>query len=144
LKAETLLRYFAAFFSALKYSSGMLDMEWWRREANWSELLKDGEVGEETSLRGCTYAGRPFGEESFVSDLAKKFGRYWTRGRPKKEGSPGKERTDAPERENAAPAVYALLKVKSEATQIKSHSSGCPLFPPGRYITLEATNTTFD
>jgi len=28
--------------------------------------------------------GRPFGYEDFVSEMAERFGRYWTRGRPKK------------------------------------------------------------
>ena len=70
--------------------SGILDMEWWRREGlgSWDEVLKDEEVEAEARLRGCTYAGRPFGEESFVSEIAQKFGRYWTRGRPKKEAGP--------------------------------------------------------
>jgi hypothetical protein len=35
--------------------------------------------------RGCTYAGRPFAKESFVSEMAERFGRHWTRGRPKRE-----------------------------------------------------------
>lgn len=45
------------------------------------------------------YAGRPFGEESLVSDLAKRFGRYWARGRPVKETtlSERKEDTQLPE-----------------------------------------------
>lgn len=70
--------------------SGILDMEWWRREGlgSWDEVLKDEEEEAEARLRGCTYAWRPFGEESFVSEMAKKFGRYWTRGRPKKEAGP--------------------------------------------------------
>ena len=76
--------------------SGLLDMEWWRREgpANWGELLKIEEADAEAHLRGCTYAGRPFGEESFVSDLGKRFGRYWTRGRPAKE-TPTKKTKDS-------------------------------------------------
>jgi hypothetical protein len=32
-----------------------------------------------------TYAGRPFGNEDFVSEMAERFGGYWTRGGPKKE-----------------------------------------------------------
>jgi putative transposase len=65
---------------------GILDMEWWRRERpkNWSELLDGNHEQAESNLRGCTYAGRPFGEESFVSAMAEKFGRHWNRGRPKK------------------------------------------------------------
>ena len=66
--------------------SGILDLEWWKKEQprNWREVL-DGEDEEgETRLRGCTYAGRPFGEDSFVREMAERFGRYWNRGRPKK------------------------------------------------------------
>ena len=44
-----------------------------------------------------TYAGRPFGNEDFVSEMAERFGRYWTRGRPKKEqplARPAQQQTD--------------------------------------------------
>lgn len=66
--------------------SGILDLEWWRREApgNWEELLEAEELEKEAALRRCTYAGRPFGSEGFVSEMAERFGRYWNRGRPKK------------------------------------------------------------
>jgi hypothetical protein len=33
-------------------------------------------------LRACTYAERPFGDEAFVDDMSRRFGRYWNRGRP--------------------------------------------------------------
>ena len=67
-------------------TSGILDMEWWRREAlrNWSERLKIEEPEVTTRIRSCTYAGRPFGTEAFVSRLGEIFGRKWTRGRPRK------------------------------------------------------------
>ena len=58
-------------------------------------MLNAEELEAETSLRGCTYAGRPFGEESFVSEMAKRFGRYWTRGRPKKESGLKEEEAGA-------------------------------------------------
>jgi REP-associated tyrosine transposase len=67
--------------------TGLLDLAWWRREAppHWSEILRAGEVEETTAtLRRCTYAGRPFGDESFVKEMGERFGRQWTRGRPKK------------------------------------------------------------
>ncbi len=69
-----------------KDQSGILDLEWWRRERprNWTELLNGPQDQAESALRGCTYAGKPFGEEGFVSEIAEKFGRYWNRGRPKK------------------------------------------------------------
>ncbi len=76
--------------------SGVLDMEWWRRERpeGWGDLLNAGESDTEASLRACTYAGRSFGEENFVSDKAERFGRYWNRGRPKKETAPKKPKAD--------------------------------------------------
>jgi hypothetical protein len=37
-------------------------------------------------LRACTYAGQPFGDETLVKEMGARFGRQWTRGRPKKEG----------------------------------------------------------
>jgi putative transposase len=73
--------------------SGILDMEWWRRERprNWSELLNSDGSQAESGLRGCTYAGKPFGEAGFVSEMAERFGRYWNRGRPRKEPAPNKK-----------------------------------------------------
>jgi hypothetical protein len=41
--------------------------------------------------------GRPFGNEDFVSEMAERFGRYWTRGRPKKKQAlarPAQQQTD--------------------------------------------------
>jgi putative transposase len=66
--------------------SGILDMDWWKREQprNWSEQLECEGAQAESTLRGCTYAGKPFGEEDFVNQMAERFGRYWTRGRPRK------------------------------------------------------------
>jgi putative transposase len=68
-------------------TSGILDMDWWRREAptKWDGALKTQEAEQETSLRSCTYSGRPFAEEAFVTAVAEKFGRYWNRGRPRKD-----------------------------------------------------------
>src|SRR5580658_8040636 len=46
---------------------GLLDMEWWRREAplHWREVLNGPslEADQETELRACTYAGRPDGSK---------------------------------------------------------------------------------
>jgi len=65
----------------------ILDLEWWRREArmDWSEVLKQQPAETCFSLRSCTYAGKPFGPDSFVSELGERFGRKWTPGRPRKE-----------------------------------------------------------
>ena len=66
---------------------GLLDMEWWRREGprDWERILADEKPDTVTALRTCTYSGRPFGTENFVPQMAERFGRYWTRGRPRKE-----------------------------------------------------------
>jgi hypothetical protein len=73
-----------------------LDLDWWRREGpkNWSERLAGAQEQEESNLRSCTYAGKPFGEESFVSEMAERFGRYWNRGRPRKKSSRTGEQTE--------------------------------------------------
>ncbi|MGH2398031.1 MAG: transposase [bacterium] len=81
--------------------SGMLDMEWWRRESpvDWDQLLDAEGLESAASLRACTYSGRPFGSETFVSELAERFGRHWTRGRPRKKQAlarPAAEPTDQP------------------------------------------------
>jgi putative transposase len=71
--------------------TGILYMEWWRREgmgaADWAQVL-DQEEREASALRRCTYAGRQFGDSSFVHEMSQRFGRYWERGRPKKEPTP--------------------------------------------------------
>jgi putative transposase len=67
---------------------GLLDMTWWQREGpeDWRRILGDEERDETTDrLRACTYAGRPFGGETFVNEMGTRFGRQWTRGRPKKD-----------------------------------------------------------
>jgi putative transposase len=68
-------------------ADGIVDMEWWRREAlsDWAAHLAAGDEVAEVALRQCTYAGRPYGEEAFAEGIAKRFGRYWQRGRPRKE-----------------------------------------------------------
>jgi putative transposase len=81
-------------------SRGLLDMEWWKRERpkDWKELVDREEVPADVALRGCTYAGKPFGNQAFVSEIAERFGRYWNRGRPKKQGrQTGKEANRASE-----------------------------------------------
>ena len=75
--------------------SGLLDMNWWRdwrRKAapeDWREVLNrpipeaDNTAHDPVvRLRACTYAERPFGDEAFVDEMARRFGRYWNRGRP--------------------------------------------------------------
>lgn len=64
----------------------LLDMSWWAQQspANWAELLAEPAPEAADKLRRCTFAGRPFGEEAWVADLAERFGRHWLRGRPAK------------------------------------------------------------
>ena len=64
----------------------VLDMPWWRHNApaNWRAVLATDDGQDAVSLRACTYAGRPFGSEGFVADIADRFGRRWVPGRPRK------------------------------------------------------------
>jgi hypothetical protein len=56
----------------------VLDMEWWRREApsDWKAHLEVADSESVEMLRSCTYSGRPFGDESFVTELGERFGRH--------------------------------------------------------------------
>ena len=63
--------------------SGVLDLGFWRRAggaAAWAELHGRSEDAQEINqLRRCTYAGRPFGDESFVREMEERFHRKWLR-----------------------------------------------------------------
>ena len=76
-------------------ASGVLDMEWWRKQAprGWRERLNRPEQDASAenqgahhdtivNLRACTYAERPFGEQAFLEGMEAYFGRHWNRGRP--------------------------------------------------------------
>ena len=66
--------------------SGLLDMDWWRQQAHTNgEQFLDGLPNlPDEALRACTHAGRPFGSEDFLRQMADQFHRHWTPGRPKK------------------------------------------------------------
>jgi len=64
---------------------GLVDTDWWRRECDGEDWEQDGEDSATASLRRCTYAGRPFGDDEFVQAVSERFGRHWVRGRPRKE-----------------------------------------------------------
>jgi len=69
-------------------SCGLIDLEWWGRESggvDWGRTLSGPGREPSESLKRCTYAGRPFGDEEFVRGISEQFGRHWVRGRPKKE-----------------------------------------------------------
>jgi len=78
----------------------MLDMEWWRREpaADWEQALNAESLESDSpASRGCPCAGRPFGNEDSVSETGERFGRYGTRGGPKKKQAlarPAQQQTD--------------------------------------------------
>jgi putative transposase len=64
--------------------SGVLDMDFWERSGGietWAEMHQ-AESGTEEILvmRKCTYAGRPFGDDSFVAEMETVFQRKWRRG----------------------------------------------------------------
>ena len=66
-----------------KDRSGLLDMEFWRKAGGaqtWREMHAKLETADQVQLlRRCTYAGRPFGAEDFVTGLEAQFGRSWRR-----------------------------------------------------------------
>ncbi len=82
--------------SAAPHTSGedparLLDLEWWRASGfkpDWHDHLRN--AAPDVELEQCTYAGRPMGDTDFVIRAGRRFGRQWTRGRPKNKGtSPG-------------------------------------------------------
>ena len=70
--------------------AGILDMEWWKRQApaDWAAVVNKEDEEAIVMLRDCTHAGRPFGEEAFVQEMAERFGRQWVRGRPRNSPKP--------------------------------------------------------
>ena len=63
--------------------SGVLNLGYWERAGGvqtWSELHGRPEAeGEIDALRRCTYAGRPFGDQDFLSEMERRFQRKWSR-----------------------------------------------------------------
>ena len=64
--------------------SRVLDVGFWQRAGGaetWAGMHASRTGADQIlALRKCTYAGRPFGEESFVSALEERFQRKWRRG----------------------------------------------------------------
>ena len=62
---------------------GILDLAFWRESGGalaWRELLGQvEEPGPVRLLRRCTYAGRPFGDEGFLTQWEEQFQRKWRR-----------------------------------------------------------------
>jgi putative transposase len=73
----------AAHLGAGRDGAGVLDGEFWERSggsATWREMHAAAEQEDQVHLlRRCTYAGRPFGEESFVVQMEGLFQRQWRR-----------------------------------------------------------------
>ena len=74
--------------------SGVLDMEWWRREwalDGWNQVLRaDAQESGGDTIRRATYTGRPIGDIHFVADLEIQLGRELA---PKAGGHPRKTGT---------------------------------------------------
>ncbi len=69
---------------------GLLDADWRRAagvDAEWIGGV--GEAAGDADLEKCTYAGRPCGDVDFVTGVGERFGRRWSRGRPKKQRDEG-------------------------------------------------------
>jgi putative transposase len=66
--------------------SGILDMAWRAQGQDDCAAVAGAEDAESVEdLRRCTYAGRPFGEPEFVTEVGRRFDRHWERGRPRKQ-----------------------------------------------------------
>ncbi len=64
----------------------LLDMQFWRDNGGaetWARFLAIEEPERHDELQRCTYSGKPFGDDSLVREVSERFGRYWTRGRPR-------------------------------------------------------------
>jgi putative transposase len=67
----------------------LIDMEWWETSGvkkEWPRLLNCDDSDAVAVLRASTYAGRPFGDDAFMTEIGARFGRQWNRGRPRKDG----------------------------------------------------------
>ena len=55
-------------------------------QREWPHLLEREDSDQSATLRASTYAGRPFGEQTFIAEIGARFGRQWYQGRPRKDG----------------------------------------------------------
>jgi len=72
----------AAHLSDGKDRSRRLDLEFWSKAGaqTWQEIREARESADHLHLlRRCTYSGRPYGEENFVTRLEQHFQRSWRR-----------------------------------------------------------------
>jgi len=73
----------AAHLTGARDRSAILDLDFWRKAGGaetWAEMYAAPEMTHHLGeFRKCTYAGRPFGEESFVEQMEQRFHRRWRR-----------------------------------------------------------------
>lgn len=73
----------AAHLGIVRDRFGLLDAAEWEHQGGsngWRELLLSSEEAMSVRLlRRCTYAGRPYGEDEFISELETRFQRKWRR-----------------------------------------------------------------
>ncbi len=73
--------------------AGALDLGFWQRSGGaqtWREMHVSTEGEQHLNLlRRCTYAGRPFGDEEFITTLENRFQRNWRRWSFEKAASAG-------------------------------------------------------
>jgi putative transposase len=74
----------AAHLGAAPDRARILDLQYWERAggaATWAAELHHRNLRREyvNWLRKCTYAGRPFGDDEFLTELETRFQRKWRR-----------------------------------------------------------------
>ena len=73
----------ASHLAGVKDRSGVLDLDFWERSGGattWQEMHRAEDRPAQTHLlRRCTYSGRPFGDENFVTEFESQFQRKWRR-----------------------------------------------------------------
>jgi putative transposase len=85
VKAPELYRWSsaAAHLGEGKDPSGLLDMAFWEKaggKKTWNEMHTSPDSSDQVLLlRRCTYSGRPFGEEEFLTRMENQFQRSWRR-----------------------------------------------------------------
>jgi putative transposase len=73
----------AAHLLGIRDPSGVLDLDFWRKAGGvetWREMYGATDLNHRIGeFRKCTYAGRPFGEQSFLEQMEERFSRRWRR-----------------------------------------------------------------
>jgi putative transposase len=73
----------AVHFGQARDRYGVVDLDFWERAggvSTWAEMFAPQPREEQVeTLRRCTYGGRPFGGDAFVTRMEEEFGRSWKR-----------------------------------------------------------------